>query len=572
MIKGSCNTLFRNISGLLVRVVYRETPCHLSEFLGFEPIKRQFSFRSIFASHQQTVFPKIGTACPALTQKLTRQLIVLRSSSPYRPANSTFILHRAGGRKGGKSDIHTEFASFFVMTAKPMDRMNTSSADSGDPFHDPEPVRYLGIMFSIAALGTLANMICLWVWAAESSFQSGTCLCKVIVVWDSIYLLCVPYTIDYYFDSARRAVFISDKDLLHFWYSLSNLAQLASLQTTVLVTISRWAAVYFPLKMRHKLTKSTMYSVCVGMFTWSLCLESMEMVASRYEKTNSSIITVRTAKVIAGLVLPPVVMTTLTVSLVREHRSHQRRLSHVWRHSISERRGSSQTHDGRTSVSQGRPSGSHMSLSRGLSLLHIARSPSAKQAVEPMKRRKRSGKRSRLAQRQLVRYLFVLSFNAFIAFTVCRGSQLVVFFLVGDRELLRHMAIATIFVQMIYASFNLPVYLAFAPRFRHLLNKRVKKVTAGDRISLPRPSFTVTPSGTRSILSEPSTRSRIERSQGDDSNRGGSQNPSIPTSRSTSVDKTDEMRNSSAENKRNRRQSVVRFLDLPSPMNEQPNS
>nr|KAG5712086.1 hypothetical protein BaRGS_020812 [Batillaria attramentaria] len=219
-------------------------------------------------------------------------------------------------------------------------------------------------------------MICLWVWAAESSFQSGTCLCKVIVVWDSIYLLCVPYTIDYYFDSARRAVFISDKDLLHFWYSLSNLAQLASLQTTVLVTISRWAAVYFPLKMRHKLTKSTMYSVCVGMFTWSLCLESMEMVASRYEKTNSSIITVRTAKVIAGLVLPPVVMTTLT---------------------------------------------------------------------------------------------------------------LVVFFLVGDRELLRHMAIATIFVQMIYASFNLPVYLVFAPRFRHLLNKRVKKVTAGDRISLPRP-------------------------------------------------------------------------------------
>ena len=160
---------------------------------------------------------------------------------------------------------------------------------------------------ALSFFGIVGNVVSLWVWQAQRSFNVTTFLFKSLSVWDTIFLV--------------GAVAYSSKTVLNWfiyffvWY-FGNLAQLLSVHTTLLIAICRWIAMRYPLKARKLLTRKRVSISCVVLFFWCAVLEVLGVPEGILGKDMGMPVSLLSIKRIVGLACPLVVLLFFNISLL----------------------------------------------------------------------------------------------------------------------------------------------------------------------------------------------------------------------------------------------------------------
>lgn len=164
----------------------------------------------------------------------------------------------------------------------------------------------------LALLGILGNMASFWIWQAETSYNATPLLFKYLALCDSFYL-------------ALNFIFVLMLDIpCCRWYQVvvnhsRNFTHILSVHTTLLVAVSRWLAVCKPFRVHRFLTKRHIVQACLGLFSWCLLIETVEVVRGVYasggarDSHNRALIVTHES---FGYLLPSALLLLFSVHLI----------------------------------------------------------------------------------------------------------------------------------------------------------------------------------------------------------------------------------------------------------------
>ena len=128
----------------------------------------------------------------------------------------------------------------------------------------------------LAVIGVALNLLSLWVWQGDKSYNATTFLFKYLAVSDSLCLVTLILFVSR-LDAVMREVVLP----------ISNVSQRVSVHTTLLVAVTRWLAVTRPLHARSLLSAGRVRAACVGLLLWCLLLEGLYFYSSFAPITRS---------------------------------------------------------------------------------------------------------------------------------------------------------------------------------------------------------------------------------------------------------------------------------------------
>ena len=128
----------------------------------------------------------------------------------------------------------------------------------------------------LALVGVALNLLSLWVWQGDRSYNATTFLFKYLAVSDSLCLFTLILFVSR-LDAVMREVVLP----------ISNVSQRVSVHTTLLVAVTRWLAVTRPLQARSLLSAGRVRAACVGLLLWCLLVEGLYFYSSFAPITRS---------------------------------------------------------------------------------------------------------------------------------------------------------------------------------------------------------------------------------------------------------------------------------------------
>ena len=128
----------------------------------------------------------------------------------------------------------------------------------------------------LALAGVALNLLSLWVWQGDKSYNATTFLFKYLAVSDSLCLFTLVLFVSR-LDAVMREVVLP----------ISNVSQRVSVHTTLLVAVTRWLAVTRPLHARSLLSAGRVRAACVGLLLWCLLVEGLYFYSSFAPITRS---------------------------------------------------------------------------------------------------------------------------------------------------------------------------------------------------------------------------------------------------------------------------------------------
>ena len=128
----------------------------------------------------------------------------------------------------------------------------------------------------LAVVGVVLNLLSLWVWQGDKSYNATTFLFKYLAVSDSLCLFTLILFVSR-LDAMMREVVLP----------ISNVSQRVSVHTTLLVAVTRWLAVTRPLHARSLLSAGRVRAACVGLLLWCLLVEGLYFYSSFAPITRS---------------------------------------------------------------------------------------------------------------------------------------------------------------------------------------------------------------------------------------------------------------------------------------------
>ncbi|KAL8614576.1 hypothetical protein ACOMHN_060042 [Nucella lapillus] len=169
-------------------------------------------------------------------------------------------------------------SSFFLTTLNVTGDLHSTSLDPYD-LNDPGDsdkidlintrFRQFGVI-PMTSFGLVGNALSLWVWSAESVYNSTIFLLKVLALWDCVVCAVILST-------AVGQVAGLNMDFPSKLFTIVVLiSQICSVYTTLLSSVTRLLAIFRPAHFNTILSRPRVVALCVAILLWSLLLSSFE--------------------------------------------------------------------------------------------------------------------------------------------------------------------------------------------------------------------------------------------------------------------------------------------------------
>lgn len=132
------------------------------------------------------------------------------------------------------------------------------------------PVPYVTAVIILTVLGVASNVLLLWVWLGEKRFRVSSFLFKYLATCDILYLFSFPFSLGTNFGPTE--VTLEERGSV-VGHHLSDLGQMMSVHTTLLICLSRWMAVAYPFRAKALLLANRIYVACFSVFCWCLLVQ-----------------------------------------------------------------------------------------------------------------------------------------------------------------------------------------------------------------------------------------------------------------------------------------------------------
>ncbi|PVD31291.1 hypothetical protein C0Q70_06703 [Pomacea canaliculata] len=168
----------------------------------------------------------------------------------------------------------------------------------------------------VALLGIVGNLVSLVVWNSQTTYSATIFLFKYLAVWDTAYLVSVIPVIFLYEVDPTGVAFI----LLN---TLSFLAKLESVHTTLLIAFTRWLAVYRPVHVHtgSLLTRRHVVLACLVVLVWCLAISAVFLAFDLVSVTFIAELSGYSAIHTVGLSLPALPLFVFNFALIKKIRS-----------------------------------------------------------------------------------------------------------------------------------------------------------------------------------------------------------------------------------------------------------
>ncbi|KAK7113517.1 hypothetical protein V1264_012790 [Littorina saxatilis] len=266
----------------------------------------------------------------------------------------------------------------------------------------------------VATIGVVLNLLQLWIWSLQQEFIAAFFLFKVLAVFDILYAL----NFLLWFWQWEGKLRIAWEPVYFMW-------QVALVNTTLLLAITRWTAVFFPMRYKAIVTPFRLRLgvgsiVMVSLLT--LCLHLFDLKPELLGEKGHDIMDTMLLETL--LTAPMVIQAVLCASLVRRTWDHYHQLESI--------------------------------------------------VTNPSHRRRSRGK-----ARRTTLTVVCISLTSFLIYPGC--TQILIYFnLTPDRttQAKESEVVAVInLLQIINSSINFFFYLAFMPEFRRIAQQRVDNIS-----------------------------------------------------------------------------------------------
>ncbi|XP_076435314.1 uncharacterized protein LOC143275224 [Babylonia areolata] len=128
------------------------------------------------------------------------------------------------------------------------------------------------VFVPMASLGVIGNGLSLWVWSAETAYNSTVFMLKALALWDLLFLMVhlMNDTMDLVTGTS------SPLPLTYVFIIIILVTQISSIYTTLLSSLTRLLAIHRPAHFNQLLSRPRVLALCVLTLLWSVLLSSLE--------------------------------------------------------------------------------------------------------------------------------------------------------------------------------------------------------------------------------------------------------------------------------------------------------